>query len=61
MSRSGMPEPFRDPELEALKTTITRLRYALQQAPPKQQITDDRYWAWLLIRDQALKGTLVIR
>ena len=56
--------PRREPELAhelgRAKATIAQLRYVLLHAPPRQSVTDQRYWDWLTLRDKALNGTFVI-
>ena len=55
-------QPPRDFEVERLKSQIAKLRYALEHAPPKQALNDQRYWSWLQnYRDKALKGELEMK
>jgi len=54
--------PPRDKELEAAKSQIAKLRYALEHAPPKQSVSDQRYWAWITTYCiPALNGTLEMK
>lgn len=60
--KASQAVPPRDLELERAKAQIAKLRYALNHAPPKQSITDQRYWAWLSnYRDKALDGSLEMK
>jgi len=54
--------PVRDKELEQAKSQIAKLRYALEHAPPKASLNDQRYWAWITNYClPALQGTLEVK
>ena len=49
------PKTINIPEhIAALETRIAALEAVLRAAPPKQAISDQRYWSWSAERDRVL-------
>ncbi len=43
-------------DLEAAKRELRVMRQVLEAAPPRNAVVDDRYWAWLVLKERALNS-----